>query len=96
MGREDRHYWAGLLYRIVHPVLDALANERLKATMPVEVAHPQGRAHVTHLEAFGRTLAGIAPWLEAPNLEAGEAAQRRERGDSTREKEGNARPAAVY
>jgi hypothetical protein len=78
MGREDRGYWADTLVRIAFPVLDALANERLKATMPVEVAHPLDRAHVTHLEAFGRTLAGIAPWLEAPHLDADEAPQRDE------------------
>jgi hypothetical protein len=41
--------------------------------MPVEVAHPRS-GRVTHLEAFGRTLAGIAPWLEAPNLTGEEIA----------------------
>ncbi len=78
MGHDDRPYWADMLYRIAHPVLEALANGRLKATMPVEVAHPQDRAHVTHLEAFGRTLAGIAPWLESPDLDTGEATRRDE------------------
>lgn len=47
-----------------------LANRRLRETMPVEAApgHREDRARVTHLEAFARTLAGIAPWLESgPN-----------------------------
>ena len=34
--------------------------------MPVEEASGAGRASVTHLEALGRLLAGIAPWLELP------------------------------
>jgi hypothetical protein len=34
--------------------------------MPVESCneHAQARARVTHLEALGRTMAGLAPWLE--------------------------------
>jgi hypothetical protein len=34
--------------------------------MPVEEADGAGRRSVSHLEAFGRLLAGIAPWLELP------------------------------
>jgi hypothetical protein len=34
--------------------------------MPVEQAAGAGRASVTHLEAIGRLLAGLAPWLELP------------------------------
>jgi hypothetical protein len=47
-------------------VLDALSHRRLKATMPVESAPGQqsSRPKVTHLEALGRSLSGIAPWLE--------------------------------
>ena len=84
MTHADRRYWANTLVKIAHPVFDALADERLKATMPVEVAHPVERAHVTHLEAFGRALAGIAPWLDAPNLDADEAAQRDEMANLAR------------
>lgn len=74
----DRLYWVHMLHRIVFPVLDTLAHQRLKTTMPVEMAHPVPREHVSHLEAFGRTLAGIAPWLEAPDLTGEEAALRDE------------------
>jgi hypothetical protein len=34
--------------------------------MPVEQAEGANRQTVTHLEALGRLLAGIAPWLELP------------------------------
>src|SRR3982751_1043051 len=44
----------------------------LKKNMPVEcvTGNVAERRKVTHLEAIGRLLAGIAPWLEAP-LQAG-------------------------
>ncbi len=74
----ERRYWAEMLYRVVKPVFSALAQGQLKATMPVEIAHPRPRDHVSHLEAFGRALAGVAPWLTAPNLDASEATHRDE------------------
>ncbi len=65
-GKEDRAYWLQILLKVADPVLTALAANRLKATMPVESAPGQqaGRLVVSHLEALGRTLAGLAPWLE--------------------------------
>ena len=68
-GREtqsDRDYWVKTLYRIVLPPLEALASNTLVERMPIEAAAGmlEGRKKVTHLEALGRSLAGIAPWLE--------------------------------
>lgn len=65
-GFSDREYYVKMLVKIADPVLENLAQDKLKETMPVEKAiHPYGgREEVTHLEAFGRTLAGMAPWLE--------------------------------
>jgi hypothetical protein len=62
-GPADRTYWLSTMSRIIEPVLTALANKRLHTTMPVESNGPE-RASFTHLEALGRTLTGIAPWLE--------------------------------
>ncbi|MFB9327636.1 DUF2264 domain-containing protein [Paenibacillus aurantiacus] len=59
----DRAYWIDTMIRIAHPVLDALSKRRLRLAMPVE-AGAADRAAYSHLEAMGRTLAGIAPWLE--------------------------------
>lgn len=73
---QERRYWVETLFRVVKPVFSTLAEGRLKAAMPVEIAHPRPRDHVAHLEAFGRALAGVAPWLVAPDLDAGEAALR--------------------
>jgi hypothetical protein len=63
-GLETRAYWVRLARRLADPVLSHLANGTLKARMPVEEAEGAGRASVTQLEALGRLLAGIAPWLE--------------------------------
>lgn len=66
-GADDREYWVQLLTRVAHPVLTALSERRLKETMPVEA--PRGnveeRRQFTYLEALGRLLNGIAPWLES-------------------------------
>ena len=67
LSKEDtRAYWLRMLTRIVTPVLDALSRDMLKKEMPVEAfgdTH-ENRKQVTYLEAFGRSLAGLAPWLE--------------------------------
>src|SRR6266705_963849 len=68
----DREYWVGVLQRLADPVLTNLANGTLKARMPVEEASGAGRRPVTHLEAFGRLVAGLAPWLELPPDESAE------------------------
>jgi hypothetical protein len=67
---SDRSLWLKHLERLAYPILDALSRHNLLATMPVETApgHEADRRRVTHLEALGRTLSGIAPWLEnGPN-----------------------------
>lgn len=51
------------MIKIADPVLNSLANEELKQNMPVE-SMGEYREHYTYLEAFGRLLCGMAPWLE--------------------------------
>ena len=63
---DDRTVWVDVMRRLADPVLTNLANGTLKARMPVEQASGANRRAVTHLEAFGRLLAGISPWLELP------------------------------
>lgn len=64
-GAEDRAAWVRLAQKLATPVLTALAERRLKATMPIEAApRVKDRPDVTHLEALGRLLCGLAPWLE--------------------------------
>ena len=80
---ETRKYWIDTLTKIVTPVLSAMADGKLKATMPVEAKLPDRRS-VTHLEALGRTLTGLAPWLETPSDDAEEEAARLHMADLAR------------
>jgi hypothetical protein len=63
---EDRVYWLDVLRRLAEPVLTPLSRHQLKAQMPIESAQglQADRSRYSHLEALGRLLAGIAPWLE--------------------------------
>ena len=63
-ARGDRDAWIRVMRRLADPVLTNLANGTLKAGMPVEQAAGTDRRSVTYLEALGRLLAGIAPWIE--------------------------------
>jgi hypothetical protein len=63
---SDREYWVRMLTKITLPVLQALSEGKLKKSMPIETVPGflEDRRRVTHLEALGRSLAGLAPWLE--------------------------------
>ena len=73
---NDRGYWTSLAVKIADPVLAALATGKLKERMPIEAPFNTvaDRAQYSHLEAVGRTLCGIAPWLELADKPAAEAA----------------------
>jgi hypothetical protein len=62
----DRASWVAMLDRICRPLFEALGERRLKEEMPVEAyaGEQQHRRQTTYLEALGRALAGMAPWLE--------------------------------
>jgi hypothetical protein len=62
-GAADRAYNVQVLVRIAGPVLEALSRGEFKQQFPVHDWERE-RAAFTHYEAFARTLAGIAPWLE--------------------------------
>jgi hypothetical protein len=66
-GREDRKKWLAIVEQVSQPLLEAISQQKLRATMPVECAKGQEEAsrNSTHLQAVGRLLCGIAPWLEA-------------------------------
>ena len=65
-SQQDRGYWLQQVELVSEPVLKALKEGNLKQKMPVEAAPGQteARAVGTHLEALGRLLSGLAPWLE--------------------------------
>lgn len=63
-GAQERQLWVNTLVKVIDPVLTNLANETLRANMPQESLDTKRGHRFSHLEAFGRTLCGIAPWLE--------------------------------
>src|SRR5215831_18179248 len=62
-GAQERAYLVRTMLTIADPVLNALSKNQLKRQMPVE-AKTGDRSNYTYLEAFGRFLSGMAPWLE--------------------------------
>jgi len=64
---DDRAQWIGIVERVSEPVLEAISQQKLRATMPVEAVKglSEARSQTTHLEAVARLLCGLAPWLEA-------------------------------
>lgn len=84
MGQEhaDRAYWLQEMLRIARPVMEGLSLGLLKQEMPVE--GPEDRKAYTHLEAFGRLMAGLAPWLESGPRVGVEGAERAVYADMAR------------
>lgn len=62
-GADDRAFWVSELTRIADPVLTNLSEHTLKRNMPYE-SLSKDRSKFSHLEAVGRLVCGIAPWLE--------------------------------
>jgi hypothetical protein len=82
---DQRAAWVRILRRLADPVLTSLANGTLKQRMPVEQApNASNRPAVTHLEALGRLLDGIAPWLELPADDTEEGRLRAQYGELAR------------
>ena len=62
----DRQYWVNITHKISFPILHSLSKGELKKLMPVENnKKAKGNEHFTYLEALGRLLCGISPWLES-------------------------------
>jgi len=85
-GAQDRRYWVEVVTRVADPVLRALSRQKLKALMPVEAPHGNAadRRRFTYLEATGRLLCGIAPWLESGPAEGPEGTLRQRHIDWAR------------
>lgn len=82
-GAQDRAKWVEWMWKIAYPVVHNLANNTLVQNMPIESASGKtaGYDQVTYLEAVGRTLAGIAPWLALPDDNTPEGKLRRQMRD---------------
>ncbi|GAB3529494.1 DUF2264 domain-containing protein [Pontibacter brevis] len=69
---NDRAVWLQYMDKVARPVMSNLAADQLKEKMPValseKIDNKASREKVAYLEAFGRVMSGIGPWL---NLEGG-------------------------
>lgn len=79
-AKSDREYTADLAYKIAEPVLRNMANGELKKNMLVELSPTWDNRNkdLTYMEAFGRLMAGIAPWLALPDDDTNEGKQRKQ------------------
>jgi hypothetical protein len=77
---NTRTYWCNTLYKIAAPVLSNMSKGELQKNMLVELSPTwDGRdKRVTYMEAFGRTMAGVAPWLSLPDDDSPEGTQRKQ------------------
>lgn len=67
--KNDREYWTEVMYKMAAPVLSNMSKGELQKNMLVELSPTwDGRdKRVTYMEAFGRLMAGLAPWLTLPD-----------------------------
>lgn len=84
-GAEDRAMWVKCLWKISYPVIHNLSEGTLRNNMPLEVAphYGGGADKMTYLEAVGRTLAGVAPWLALPDDDTEEGKLRKQMREKT-------------
>jgi hypothetical protein len=77
-GVQDRRYMLDLLARMANPVMGPMSEGRLQARWNPAVSPTwDGRnVKVGYLEAFGRLISGIAPWLALPDSDGAEGRMR--------------------
>jgi hypothetical protein len=75
---DDRACWVDLMCRVAEPVLENMSRGELRKNMPVEYSPTwDGRdKQVAYMEAFGRLMAGIAPWFNLPDDATAEGVKR--------------------
>lgn len=62
---NDRSYWVSILSAMATPILENLSKGTFQKNMPMVVSesYDSRNPKVGYLEAFGRLLAGMGPWL---------------------------------
>jgi len=76
--KDDRSQTVEVMQAVAEPVLISLSRGELKKNMPVQCkpGQEESRAQVTYLEAFGRLMAGLGPWIELDHDGSPEAGER--------------------
>lgn len=69
--QQDRQLWVEYLVKVSDPVIINTAAGTLKENMPYTGHADRDTRKFSYLEAFGRTLCGLAPWLESDEDDLG-------------------------
>ena len=82
VSETPREQWLFYLDKVARPVMSNIAADKLKTQMPVVLSemcdNPEQRKPAAYLEAFARTLCGLAPWLNGDGGSVKEIALRRQ------------------
>lgn len=79
-SESDREVWCNMCYKIAQPILENMSKGELQKKMNLELSPTwDGRnKKVAYLEAFGRLMAGISPWLALPDDNTNEGKMRKQ------------------
>jgi hypothetical protein len=80
----DRDYAVSVMMKIAGPVMTSQAQGKLNISLPKH-SWEKDRLPFAPLEAFGRTLAGLAPWIELPSMDSSESQLRSKFAEVTRQ-----------
>ena len=79
-NQVDRTYWSEQAYKMAMPILSEMSQGTLRKNMQIEVG-PDWKnrdTNLVYMEAFGRLMSGIAPWLALPDDDTKEGVQRKQ------------------
>ena len=74
--KTDREVWVDIMYQMAEPVMKNMAEGKLQLVMDTAKGNKNLELSptwdnrdkkVAYMEAFGRLLAGLAPWLNLPD-----------------------------
>ena len=91
--KTDREVWVDIMYQMAEPVMRNMAEGKLQQVMDtaggcknLELSPTWDKRNkkVAYMEAFGRLLAGLAPWLNLPDDDTPESAKRKQLREWTR------------
>lgn len=91
--KTDREVWVDIMYQMAEPVMKNMAEGKLQQVMDTTGGNKNlelsptwdnRNKRVAYMEAFGRLLAGLAPWLNLPDDDTPESAKRKQLREWTR------------
>jgi len=82
-GAKDRTYWVQLLDKIASPILSNMSKGELRKNMPMDYspAWDNRNKEVAYMEAIGRLIVGIAPFVALPDDDTEEGRIRKKMRD---------------